>query len=55
MSVVLGTGATFVKKNPGLAARVGSFDPEVHLLTFPTLEPYSFKDIELDLSHVISY
>ena len=35
MSVVLGTGTTFVKKNPGLAARVGSFDPAGTSTYFP--------------------
>ena len=35
MSVVLGTGATFVKKNPGLAARIGSFNPAGSSTYFP--------------------
>ena len=56
MSFMLFTGATFVKKNSCLVARIVSFDiAGVHLLTFHILEPYSFKDIELDLSHVISH
>ena len=43
MSVMLCTGATFVKKNFCLVARIVSFDT-VHLLTFRVLEPYPFKD-----------
>ena len=54
MSVMLCKGATFVKKIPCLVARIVSFDT-VGLLTFRILEPYSIKDIALDLSHVISY
>ena len=56
MSVILCTGATFVKINSCLVARIVSFDTAgLHLLTFRVLEPYSSKDIELDLSHVISH
>ena len=56
MSVMLLTGATFVKKNSCLVARIVSFDTAgLHLLTFRILEPYPSKDIELDLSHVISH
>ena len=56
MSVMLFTRATFVKKKPCLVARIVSFDTAgLHLLTFHTLESYQSKDIELDLSHVISY
>ena len=56
MSVMLCKGATFVKKIPCLVARIVSFDTVgLHLLTFRILEPYSIKDIALDLSHVISY
>ena len=56
MSVMLCTGATFVKKNADLIARIVSFDTAgLHLLTFRILEPYLSKDIELDLSHVISH
>ena len=56
MSVMLCTGATFVKKNSCLVARIVSFDTVgLHLLTFRILEPYPSKDIELDLSHVISH
>ena len=54
MSFMLLTRATFVKKTFCLVARILLFDTVgVHLLTFDILEPYSSKDIELDLSHVI--
>ena len=53
MSVMLCTGATFVKKNSFLVARIGSFDTAgLDLLTFRILESYPSKDIKLDLSHV---
>ena len=53
MPFMLSAGATFVKKNY-LVARIVSFDSAgLHRLTFCILEPYSSKDIELDLSHVI--
>ena len=56
MSVMLCTGATFVKKNSCPVARIVSFHAAgLHLLTFSILEPYPSKDIELDLSHVISH
>ena len=56
MPVKLCTGTTFVKKNPCLVVRIVSFDiAGLYLLTFHILEPYSSKDIELDLSHVISH
>ena len=56
MSVMLCTGATFVKKNSCLVARIASCDTAgLHLLAFHILEPYPSKDIELDLSHVISH
>ena len=56
MSVMLYLGITFVKKNSCLVARIVSFDtPGLHLLTFSILEPHLFKDIELDLSHIISH
>ena len=56
MSVVICTGATFVKKNSCLVARIVPFDTVgLHLLTFHILEPYPSKDIALDLSHVISH
>ena len=46
MSVTLCTGATFVKKNSCLVARIVSFDiVGLHLFTFRILEPYSSKDI----------
>ena len=49
-------GATFVKKNSRLVARIVSFDTAcLHLLNLHILEPYSFKDIGLDLSRVISH
>ena len=54
MSVMLCTGATFVKKNSCFVARIVSFDTVgLHLLTFRILEPYSSKDIALNLSHVL--
>ena len=53
MSVILCTGATFVKKNSCLVARIVSFDTAgLHIFTFCILEPDPSKDIELDLSHV---
>ena len=46
MSVMLCTGATFVKKNSCLVARVVAFDTAgLHLRNFRILEPYPFKDI----------
>ena len=46
MSVMLCTGAIFVKKNSCLVAKIVSFDiAGLHLLTFRILEPYSSKDI----------
>ena len=52
---MLCTGATFVKKSSSLVARIVAFDSgSLHLLTFRILESYRSKDIELDLSHVIS-
>ena len=56
MSVMHCAGATFVKKNSCLVARIVTFDTAgLHLLTFRILEPQPSKDIELDLSHVISH
>ena len=56
MSVIVCTGANFVKKNSCLVARIASFDTAgLHLLTFRILEPYPTKDNELDLSHGISH
>ena len=53
---MLCTGATFVKKNSCLVARIVSFDTAgLHLLTFRIFELYPYKDIELDLSRVISH
>ena len=54
MSVMLCTGATFIKMNSYLVARIVSFDTAcLRLLNFCILEPYSSNDIELDLSHAI--
>ena len=54
MSVILCTGANFVKKNSRLVARIVPFDTaSLHLFTFRILEPYPSKNIALDLSHVI--
>ena len=48
---MLCTGATFVKINSCLVARIVSFDTAgLHLFTFGILEPYPFKDIEFGLS-----
>ena len=56
MSAMLCTGATFVKKNSCLVARIVPYYTVVlHLLTFHILEPYPSKDIALGLSHVISH
>ena len=47
---------TLAKKSYCLVARTASFDTAgLILLTFRILEPYPSKDIELDLSHVISH
>ena len=42
---MLRTGATFVKMDT----------TGLHLFTLRILEPYPSKDIEIDLSHVISH
>ena len=56
MSVILCTAATFVREKSFLVARIVSFDTVgLHLPTFRILEQYPSKDIELDLSHVISH
>ena len=56
MLVMLFAGATFVKKNSCLVARIVGFDTAgLHLLTFRILEPYPSKDIEVEVSHVISH
>ena len=56
MSVMLCMGATFVKKNTCLIARIVSFDATgLRLLNFHIFERYPSKDIELDLSHIISH
>ena len=55
-SVMLCTGATFVMKNSRLVATIVPFDTiGLHLPTFRILESYPFKDIALDLSHVMSH
>ena len=56
MSVRLYAGATFVKINSCLVAIIFLFDTAgLHLLTFRILDLYPSKDIELDLSQVISH
>ena len=58
MSVMLCTGATFVKKNSRFAriVRIVPFDTVgLHLHTFRILEPFPSKDIALNLSHVMSH
>ena len=55
MSVMLCTGATFVKKNLNETRIVSFYTAGLHLLTFCILEPYPSRHIELDLSHVISH
>ena len=45
MSVMLFTGANFVKENSWLVARIVLFETlGLHLLTFRILEPYPSKD-----------
>ena len=45
--------ATFVKKNSCPVTRITLFDAaSLHLLTFRILELCTYKDIQLDLSHV---
>ena len=56
MPVIVCTGAAFVRGNYCLDSKIVSFDTAgLHLFIFCILEPYSSKDIELDLSHVISH
>ena len=56
MIVMLCMGATFLKKSSCLVARIVSFDTAgLYLLTFRILELFPSKDIDLDLSHVISH
>ena len=51
MSVMLRTGANFVKKNSCLVARVVPFDTAgLYLLTLRIIEPYPSKDIDLSQS-----
>ena len=55
MTVMLCMGATFVKKNSCLVARIVSFDTVgLHLLNFCILEPYPSKDI-LTLMVLLKY
>ena len=55
MSVMLCTGASFVKKNFCLVTRIVSFDiVGLHLLTFRILEPNPSKDI-LKLMVLLKY
>ena len=57
MLAILCTKAlTLVKRNSCLVARrVPSDNAGLHLLTLRIFEPYPSKDIDLDLSHVISH
>ena len=53
MLVMFYKGATFVKNNSFLVARIVLFDAAgLYLLTFHISEPCLFKNIEQDLSHV---
>ena len=56
VSVMLCTGATFLKKKYCLVARIVSyFTVGLHLITFRILEPYPSKDtalISVTLSHI---
>ena len=56
MSVMVCMGATIVKINSCLVDRIfSSYTASLHVLSFRILDPYLSKDIELDLSHVISH
>ena len=56
MSVMVCMGDTIVKINSCLVDRIfSSYAASLHLLSFRILDPYLPKDIELDLSHVISH
>ena len=54
---MLCTAAIFVKRNSCLVVtRIVSFDTSgLHPLTFRILEPYRYRDITFDLSHVFSH
>ena len=56
MSIILCTGATFVRRNSCLVARIVSFETSgVHLLTFRIVEPKPPKILHLisvSLSHI---
>ena len=55
-AIMLCAGATFVKINSCLVVRIVSFDTAgLHLLTFRYLEPFPSKNIELDLTHIMSH
>ena len=56
MSVCIARELLLQRKNSFLVARIVSFDTAgLRAITFRILEPYPSKDIELDLSHVISH
>ena len=56
MSVMVCMGDIIVKINSCLVDRIcSSYTASLHLLSFRILDPYLSKDIELDLSHVISH
>ena len=56
MLIMFYKGATFVKNNSFLVARIVLFDAAgLYLLTFHISEPCLFKNIEQDLSHVIPH
>ena len=56
MAVMFCMGATFVKKNSCLMARIVPFDTVgLYLLIFRNYEPYPSENIALDLSQVISH
>ena len=50
------TGATFVKKDCCLVPKTVLYETTgLHVLSFRILGPYPSKDIELDLSYIISH
>ena len=56
MLLILCTWAAFIKIKSCLVARIVSFDNKgLHLLFYRILEQYPFKDIETDISHVVSH
>ena len=55
MPVMVCKGTNFAKKNSFLVVRIVLFDTAgLHLFTFRISEPWQFKNLALDLSHVIS-